>query len=273
MTERPIKNATAEEAEAAPVRFGKHAVLSFGAVLATAIAFAILLILVKSKSAGLLRLDNGVAGDLHRFVRSHHTFTSVMRAATDLGSSPVWWAILLPVAGWLAFRRLPRLAAFVLLTAIGSSLLNNAIKLVVDRARPHLADPVATAGGGSFPSGHAQAAIVGYGILLLVFLPLVARAARPWLIAFAGLLVLTIGLSRIALGVHFFSDVIGGYLIGGAWLIAMTHAFSAWRTEEGKPPVRPTEGLEPEQAERIGPGLAAHAPPENRSAARGKGTT
>lgn len=273
MTERPRKNATAEGAEAAPVRFGKRAVLSFAAVLATAIAFAILLILVKSKSAGLLRLDNGVAGDLHRLARSHRTVTSVMRAASDLGSSPVWWAVLLPVAGWLAFRRLPRLAVFVLVTAIGSSLLNNAIKLVVDRARPHLADPVATAGGGSFPSGHAQAAIVGYGLLLLVFLPLIARAARPWLIAFAGLLVLTIGFSRIALGVHFVSDVIGGYLIGGAWLVAMTHAFSAWRTEEGKPPVRPTEGLEPEQAGRIGPGPAAPAPSENHSAARGKGAT
>jgi membrane-associated phospholipid phosphatase len=268
-----MKNAPAEEAEAAPVRFGKRAVLCFGAVLATAIAFAILLILVKSKSAGLLRLDTGVAGDLHRFIRSHRTFTSLMRAASDLGSSPVWWAVLLPVAGWLGLCRLPRLAAFVVVTAIGSSLLNNAIKLVVDRARPHLADPVATAGGGSFPSGHAQAAIVGYGVLLLVFLPLVARAARPWLIAFAGLLVLTIGFSRIALGVHFFSDVIGGYLIGGAWLIAMTHAFSAWRTEEGKPSVRPTEGLEPEQAERLAPGPAAHAPPENASVARSQGTT
>ena len=273
MTERPIKTVTAQQAEAAPARFGKRAVLSFAAVLGTAIAFAILLILVKSKSAGLLRLDNDVAGDLHRFVRSHRTFTSVMRAASELGSSPVWWAILLPVAGWLAFRRLPRLAAFVLVTAIGSSLLNSAIKLVVDRARPHLPDPVATAGGGSFPSAHAQAAIVGYGILLLVFLPLVARAARPWLIAFAGLLVLTIGFSRIALGVHFFSDVIGGYLIGAAWLVAMTHAFSAWRTDQGQPPVRLIEGLEPERAERIGPGPATGAPRENRSAGRGKGTT
>lgn len=272
MTERPIKKPTAAEADAAPARFGRRAVLSFGLVLATAIAFAILLLLVKSKSAGLLRLDNGVAGDLHRFVRSHPTVTSVMRAFSVLGSSLVWWAILLSVAGWLALRRLPRLAVFVLITSIGSSLLNNAIKLVVDRARPHLADPVATAAGRSFPSGHAQAAIVGCGILLLVFLPLVARAARPWLIAFAGFVVLTIGFSRIALGVHFFSDVIGAYLIGGVWLIAMTHVFSVWRTEEGKPPVLPTEGLEPEQAERIGPG-PAHAPPENRSAARGEATT
>ena len=108
---------------------------------------------------------------------------------------------------------------------------------------------MAIAGGKSFPSGHAQAAIVGYGILLLVFLPVIARRARPWVTAVAASLVLLIGFSRIALGVHYFSDVIGGYLIGGAWLFAMTAAFSAWRMEEGKPPVHPSEGLEPGLAE------------------------
>jgi membrane-associated phospholipid phosphatase len=178
-------------------------------------------------------------------VHRHHSFTSAMRLASDLGSSVAWWIILIPVVGWLAYRRLPRLAAFVVVTAVGSSLLNTAIKVAVNRARPHLADPVAIASGKSFPSGHAQAAIVGYGILLLVFLPVIARRARPWVTAAAVLMVLLIGFSRIALGVHYFSDVIGGFLIGGAWLFAMTAAFSAWRIEEGKTPVHPSEGLEP----------------------------
>jgi membrane-associated phospholipid phosphatase len=62
--------------------------------------------------------------------------------------------------------------------------------------------------------------------------------------AVGSLLVLLIGFSRVALGVRYFSDVTGGFLIGGAWLFA-TAAFSAWRIDEGKPPFHPSEGLEP----------------------------
>jgi membrane-associated phospholipid phosphatase len=51
--------------------------------------------------------------------------------------------------------------------------------------------------------------------------------------------------------VHFFSDVIGAVIVGTAWLLAMTAAFSAWRREEHKPPVEPGEGLEPEQRQRL----------------------
>ena len=263
MPERQADPPAGPVTKAAPVRFGRRALVSFAAVFAAAVAVAILSLLVKSKSAGLLRVDNSFADESHEFLRSHTTFTSAMRAVSDLGSTLAWWIILIPVMGWLIYRRLPRLAAFVAVTAIGSSLLNNAIKLTVSRARPHLPDPVATAGGTSFPSGHAQAAIVGYGILVLVFLPVIPRRIRPWAITVASLLVLTIGFSRIALGVHYFSDVIGGFLIGGAWLIAMTTAFSAWRTDEGKPPVHPTEGLEPELQEGITPSAAGNATPES----------
>jgi len=124
----------------------------------------------------------------------------------------------------------------------------------VGRTRPVLVDPIATATGKSFPSGHTQSTIVGYGILLLVFLPAIARAWRPLVVAVATLMVLLVGFSRIALGVHYLSDVIGGLIIGSAWLLAMTAAFSAWRQERRLPPVHPTEGLEPEQTDRLTPG-------------------
>jgi membrane-associated phospholipid phosphatase len=185
-----------------------------------------------------------------------------MRTISDIGSPTSWWIVLAPVFAWLLYRRLPRLAIFVAVTAIGSSLLNRIIKTTVDRARPHLVDPVATAAGKSFPSGHTQSAVVGCGILVLVFLPVVSRRGRPWLFAAASGFVLLIGFSRIALGVHYFSDVIGAILIGVAWLLAMTAAFSVWRREERKPPVRAARGLEPEQRERITPGSTHGAPPE-----------
>jgi undecaprenyl-diphosphatase len=67
----------------------------------------------------------------------------------------------------------------------------------------------------------------------------------------AVVLVLAIGFSRLALGVHYISDVVGGYVLGLAWLAASTAAFSTWRVERGKPPVDVGEGLEPEAAEDL----------------------
>lgn len=85
-----------------------------------------------------------------------------------------------------------------------------------------------------------------YGALVLVVLPLVAEAWRPVLVAATGLVVLGIGVSRLVLGVHFITDVIGGWVLGTAWLSASTAAFSIWRVQEGDPPVHPSQGVEPE---------------------------
>lgn len=248
--------------EAAGARFGARAILAFAAVFIAAVPFGILVALVTTSSRSLLDVDRRMADGLHRFAGDHPGFASAMRTISDLGSPVAWWIVLTPVFAWLLYRRLPRLAMFVAVTAIGSSLLNRAIKVTVDRARPHLVDPVATAAGKSFPSGHTQSAVVGCGVLVLIFLPIVHRRARPWLLAGASLVVLLIGFSRIALGVHYFSDVIGAILIGLAWLLAMTAAFSVWRREERKPPVQLAQGLEPEQRERLSPGPTTGAPPE-----------
>ena len=141
--------------------------------------------------------------------------------------------------GWLLYRRRVRLAAFVAVTALGSGVLNHLVKSAVDRARPHLSDPVAMAAGKSFPSGHAQAATVGCGILLVIFLPMVGRRHRIWLWVAAGVVVTAVAFSRVALGVHFVSDVIGGVILGAAWVLAMAAAFDAWPTQNGAgPPVR-----------------------------------
>lgn len=142
---------------------------------------------------------------------------------------------------------------FAAVTGAGSSLLNTAVKLVVHRARPVVEQPLVQEPGASFPSGHAQAAVTGYGILLLVFLPVLAGVWRRAAVAVALLMVIGIGFSRVALAAHFGSDVIGGFILGGAWLAGMTALFSAWRVQRGRPKVTPAEGLAPEQADRIDP--------------------
>jgi membrane-associated phospholipid phosphatase len=137
-----------------------------------------------------------------------------------------WMVVLTPVVVWLLWRRLPRLALFVVAAAAGSSLLNVAVKTAVHRLRPVLTDPVARAQGLSFPSAHAQAAVVGYAVLLLIFLPFLYGAWRRCAVTFAVVAVLAIGFSRIALGVHYVSDVLGGFLLGAAWVAAMAVAFN-----------------------------------------------
>jgi undecaprenyl-diphosphatase len=64
-------------------------------------------------------------------------------------------------------------------------------------------------------------------------------------------MVLAIGFSRIALGVHYLSDVLGGYVLGAAWVAAMAALFNALRVERGRRPVDVREGLEPEQGPRM----------------------
>jgi membrane-associated phospholipid phosphatase len=258
MSEQP----TVQDERRARRHFGARATLAFLAVSLVAVPFSILLLLVTAKSDPILRLDHDTASSLNSFGVAHPAFTSAMQVISRIGSPMGWWIVLTPVFGWLVYRRLPRLAVFLAVTALGSSLLNRVTKAAVDRARPHLPDPVAAAHGTSFPRGHAQAATVGCGILVLIFLPVVRRAWRTRLYVGAALVVALIGFSRIALGVHYVSDVLGGILLGAAWLLAMTAAFSAWRREEHKPPLQHGGGLEPEQRQRLRPGDAGSAPPE-----------
>ncbi|MGX7678392.1 phosphatase PAP2 family protein [Jatrophihabitans sp. DSM 45814] len=234
-------------------RFGVRGLLAFTAVFLIAVPFGTLVLLLRQKVAWLRRIDLTAAANLHDFDERHPGFVTTMKVITNSGSSLVWLIVLTLAGLWLLYRKLYRLTAFLAVTAIGGSLLNGAIKQAVGRTRPVLVNPIATATGKSFPSGHTQSAMVNYGILLLVFLPVVSRRWRPLIIVVASIMVGLIGFSRVALGVHYVSDVVGGIIIGAAWLLAMTAAFSAWRRDRQLPPVTPADGLEPENSERLKP--------------------
>jgi undecaprenyl-diphosphatase len=143
----------------------------------------------------------------------------------------MWWIPVLAVAVWLWRRGARRPAVFAVVALGGSWVLNRLVKGAVDRARPQLTDPFGHPGGASFPSGHAQAVTVACGVLLVVSWPYLARRAR-WIAAVvAGLAVALVSFSRVALGVHYLSDVVAAIVLGLAWLLLMTAAFTAWQHE------------------------------------------
>jgi undecaprenyl-diphosphatase len=238
----------------ADARHRKMRLLLGGAALAAvAVPFVLLLVLVEDKWEPLAEADQSARDSLHQYAVGHAGFVTVMRFLSDSGSSLAWQIVLGVVTLWLLWRRLWRLAAFVVVTGIGSSLLNTAVKAAVNRPRPLVSHPLVHLPGASFPSGHAQAAAAGYGVLLLVFLPVIAPRWRKPVIGFAVFMVLAISFSRVALAAHFVSDVVAGMILGAAWTAAMAALFSAWRVQHGQPAVQPTKGLAPEQSARLDP--------------------
>ena len=228
-------------------RYGLRVTLFAVAFLLVAIPFGLLLNQVQSNGP-LIRLDTSAARHLHDWVRGSHGLVRALKILTFFGT-PLWlYMLVTPAVFWVWRRGHTRLALFLVVTTLGGGLLDTVVKEVVARPRPSLAEPVATAHGKSFPSGHAMSSAIAYGALLMVFLPVIGRRYRRVVVGGTVLLVLAIGFSRLALGVHYISDVLGGYVLGLAWLAASVAAFRAWRVERGRPAVEITEGLEPEAA-------------------------
>jgi membrane-associated phospholipid phosphatase len=130
---------------------------------------------------------------------------------------------------WFVRRKARRMALWVTTTMAVGGLLGMLLKLLVGRHRPDLLDPVARAAGYSFPSGHALNVALAAGVFLLVFLPLVRGRRRALLWAAAVVATVVTGLCRIALGVHWTSDVVGGWVLGLAVVAATASAFTTWR--------------------------------------------
>lgn len=206
----------------------------------------------------LAMLDAAVARSVNALVTPHPSVVDALQAGTVLGATLTGVVVLGTLALALLARGLRRLAGYVAVTAIGAGVLGPAVKELIGRVRPVVDSPVATAPGPSFPSGHALTVTVWIGVILLVLLPAVpARGRRVAVVVGAGI-VLVVGLTRIGLGVHYLSDVVGGWLLGLCWLAVTATAFRTWNRLPG---AAATRGLEPAAAPELAPAPASERLP------------
>ncbi|MCX6463778.1 MAG: phosphatase PAP2 family protein [Pseudonocardiales bacterium] len=201
------------------------------AVLAGAAVWAAL------AGAGPARLDAAALGGSVQFRTSGLTAEAV--ALTEIGNTFSMGVVASLVGLWCWVRGRRADAVFVVGAMAGAVLLFRGIKIWLDRPRPPAAVQVVTETNESLPSGHATMSMVVIGALVVLAWAGRGPLARLLMVAGAVLWVGAVGATRVYLGVHWFSDVLAGWLVGAAWLALCAAAWSLWRRRAAAP--RPSE--------------------------------
>lgn len=168
----------------------------------------------------LARFDLTLADLMH--ARTTHLGYAVFNAISLAGSPAVMAALALAVTVILAVRHRWIIMGGWIAAFAGAGVLNSALKRTIARPRPSFGAAFLHGESFSFPSGHAMGSLVAYG-MLTYFLVTFWTHNRRWqvpLVIAATMFVIAIGFSRLYLGVHYFSDVVGGYAAGIVWLAA-----------------------------------------------------
>ncbi|HXY73672.1 MAG TPA: bifunctional DedA family/phosphatase PAP2 family protein [Actinomycetota bacterium] len=180
--------------------------------------------------------------------------TTFFRTVTWMGSTAVLYPALVMFAALLWWRRREWRPSVLLAAALlGAVALYDIVKPIVGRARPPEQFWIGTFSGWSFPSGHSAQSIAFYGMLAFLLSRSRSSRVRAWLWCGALLVTLIVGGSRIYLGAHWMTDVLGGYALGGFW-VSLVIAFTFWRewlwkgSRTGPPDRSPT----PSEREPVG---------------------
>jgi undecaprenyl-diphosphatase len=199
----------------------------------------------------LTELDRGLDQRLHEINGQSPQEVTIFDHITDLGSS-TWILrlglmvavvlVLIPMArvrrGRRAIEALSQgsfMSLAWMLVLLGGQLFNQGLKEYIKRARPPFHE-AAHASGYSFPSGHSMGSFIAYGMLAyLLVLALPVRRVRIAVVGLLAGLVVLIGFSRIFLGAHWFSDVMGGFAAGGCWLALCISAIEMVRRRRPAP--------------------------------------
>ncbi|MEU5591630.1 phosphatase PAP2 family protein [Streptomyces sp. NPDC020298] len=197
-----------------------------------ALCAALLLALVATRWHPLITVDGDVSRTTHRWAVGEHGLTHTFRILTDWVWDPLTMRLVCAAAAvWLVWRRSAWwTAVWLAVTVAVTTIVQQVLKAAVDRPRPVWPDPVDSAHYAAFPSGHAMTATVVCGLLLWLLPRFGAgRVLRRTALAVAVVSVLGVGLTRVWLGVHWLSDVVGGWLLGGLVVAVAVMAYeSPW---------------------------------------------
>jgi len=205
---------------------GLHLTIGFAVVLACLAVFAAIASQVVSGGA-LTGLDAQLAQRLH--LGGSPVLARLTLAFTNLHNTAGMYLLILLLAAWLARRRDWLWLGALVLCVQGAMLLNVAVKLVFQRARPRFDNPLVTLESFSFPSGHVAAATAFYGFLAVLWM----THARSWparlaIVPFSLAMVALVAWSRMALGAHYLSDVLAAFAQSTAWLALCLGGFASW---------------------------------------------
>lgn len=176
-------------------------------------------------------LDDTIAASLR--AQADTTVLQVFASLTHLGDTWVLAALALAVAAALWWHQHRLLAMGWLVAMAGNGALTKVLKNLFERVRPEHTHGIAEASGYSFPSGHSSASMVAYAMLAYLATRLLPRAWHLAAAMVAGALIFTTGWSRVVLHVHYASDVLAGWLLGGTWVVCtvlIMESVSRWRS-------------------------------------------
>jgi undecaprenyl-diphosphatase len=215
------------------------------AVPAAVAASTVSLVLVALLGAGVRtdlgaqqRLDAELSEALYAGDDRATSMDVLLEVLTAPGS---WWfraLVFLPVLVLLLRRRLWWTSAWMASAVVLVGPLTTLLKEYFGRVRPDFTEGGARLDSLSYPSGHSSGIATLTAVALILAWPLMATRARRWALAVGVLLVLLVGLTRIWLGVHYFSDVVGGWALGVGWSLLTALVFGAFA--EGRASLRPT---------------------------------
>jgi undecaprenyl-diphosphatase len=192
-----------------------HLVVAFIISIICVIGFTLMSLLISDHK--IIHFDSYVITAIQGF--ESPLLTSIMKLFTFIGSTPFVIILSLFLLFFL-YKVLHHRLELILFSAaiIGSATLNGILKHFFHRVRPDL-HRLIDVSGYSFPSGHAMNAFTVYGMIsFLLWRHIPNKWGRGLLLFFSIVMILTIGISRIYLGVHYPSDIMGGYLASGFWL-------------------------------------------------------
>lgn len=214
---------------------------TYGVVLAAMGASAFTLVLAGATMAELAEsgrtgghwgaLDDAIAQGMR--AQADTAVLQWFAALTHLGDSWVLagGTIVVAVALWVRQHRL--LATGWLVAMAGNGALTKILKELFERVRPEHVHGIAQADGFSFPSGHSSASMAAYAMLAYLATRLLPRPWHMPAVLAAGALIFTTGWSRVVLQVHYASDVLAGWLLGGTWMVCtvlIMEGVSRWRS-------------------------------------------